>query len=73
MRGIIGGYQMIQPRKIEIQDFKDDLRFIIRKLRDMRADSELFGFTANDDLIAAQASLSNLLKRMDGEDEVEEP
>jgi len=64
---------MIQPRKIERQDFKDDLRFIIRKLRDMRADSELLGFKANDDLIAAQVSLSNLLKRMDSEDEVEEP
>jgi len=62
---------VIQPRKIERQDFKDDLRFIVRKLRDMRADSELFDFNAHDNLIAAQVSLSNLLKRMNDEDEVE--
>lgn len=59
---------MIQTQKTERRYFKDDLRFIIRKLSDMRADSRLLGFGADEDLIAAQSKLASLLGKMDGED-----
>ncbi len=59
---------MIQTQKIERDEFKDDLRFIIRKLRDMRADSQLLGFGADEDLLAAQSNLMGLLEAMDSED-----
>lgn len=62
---------MIQPRNIEIQDFKDDLRFIVRKLRDMRADSNLLGFGAEDDLLKAQKGLISLLSLMKREGEAQ--
>jgi len=59
---------MIQTQKIERDEFKDDLRFIIRKLRDMRADSQLLGFGADEDLLAAQSNLTGLQEHMDSED-----
>ncbi len=59
---------MVKSQKIERDEFKDDLRFIIRKLRDMRADSQLLGFGADEDLLAAQSNLMGLLEAMDSED-----
>ena len=63
---------MTPTQSAERQDFKEDLRFINRKLRDMRADSQLLGFGADEDLLAAQSNITNLLGRMEVED-MEDP
>lgn len=59
---------MLQSTSEQKQYFKEDLRFINRKLQDMRADSVLLGFGANEDLMAAQRNLTDLLDRMKVED-----